>query len=300
MEKLPEYHATYRKILLDTFKYVINFLNNHNLKWFCCYGTLIGAVRHHGLIPWDDDVDICMPKKDFDILISIKDELEIDHYKFLSFSDTGYYCPHSKIINTNTTIWEREMYPFLTGVFVDIFPLYTVNLSGKELKDSLLRYKSLSKSVIRTTKNIPPRLFFRSLLTSHDRMWREFFINKIRFPKYKNGYYLKLLKEYGEQLYKKDGKYAVCLAILDYGEKEIIKESVFSDFVEVPFEDFIVRIPIGYHEYLSQLYGDYMTPPPEEERTPKHDALRYYINLKEGLSLKEVKRRLRRGEKEAY
>ena len=80
------YQTRYKQKLLETFNYVIQFLNAHNLRWFCCYGTLIGAIRHKGLIPWDDDIDICMPKEDYDRLKLIKDEMEKDHYRFLSLA----------------------------------------------------------------------------------------------------------------------------------------------------------------------------------------------------------------------
>lgn len=300
MEASLDFQTRYKKVLLRTFKYVIEFLNAHNLQWFCCYGTLIGAVRHNGLIPWDDDVDICMPKDDFDKLVSFSNELEENHYRLLSFSNVGYNCPHSKIIDTNTTIWEREHYPFITGVFVDIFPLYKVDNKDLKLKEELRKYKELSKSVIRTTKKIPFRFFLRSILNDHDRVWREYLINMIIYPKCRNKYYFNKLKVFEETIYNKNGEYAICLAILEYGDKEIMKASYFSDFLEVPFEDFKVRIPIGYHQYLSQLYGDYLTPPPEDERVPKHDSTRYYTNLNEGLTIKEVRRRMKSKGKKGF
>ena len=298
MEVSPEFQDKYKQLLLKAFQHVIEFLDSHNLKWFCCYGTLIGAVRHSGLIPWDDDVDICMPKEDFDKLVAIKDELEKDHYKFLSFSDLGFYCPHCKIIDTNTTLWENEYYPFITGVFVDIFPLLNTDISGDEAKEAFVTEKSLSNLVMRTVKKIPFNYFLKSVLDDHDWKWREYLINMIKYPRSKNKYYLKKLQSFDSRLFQADGENAVCPAVLEYGEKELMKASYFSDYIEVPFEGFMVRIPVGYHEYLSQLYGDYMTPPPEEQRIPKHHY--YYINLNEGLSLKEVKKRIKKGERVVF
>ena len=291
------YQTRYKQKLLETFDYVIQFLNAHNLRWFCCYGTLIGAIRHKGLIPWDDDIDICMPKEDYDRLRLIKDEMEKDHYRFLSLADNGYYCAHSKVIDSDTTIWEREHYPFMSGVFVDIFPLYFID-SCQDIEKTIKDYQALYLECRRTIKKIPFKTFLKSLFVDHDRVWREFIKNRISYPSYKHEYFLNRFLNFEKQLNQENGEYAICLSLLAYGAKEIMKASYFSDYIEMPFEGLNVRVPIGYHEYLTQLYGDYMTPPPVEKRESKHDML--YVNLNEGLSISEVKKRMKKGETKVF
>ena len=299
MTESSEYRSKYNKIMLDTFRYLVDFLNAHNLRWFCSYGTLIGAVRHQGLIPWDDDIDICMPKDDFDRLVSIKDEIENNsHYRIVSILDKGYYYAIGKIIDTNTTLWEDEIYPFITGVYVDIFPLYKTLYTGDKLIETRKNFESLYISCIRTVKKIPFKSFFRSLFVDHSRVWREYIINKIVYPKYRHNYFLKKFKEYDNQLNNNTGDSALCYACFEY--KEVTKAEYYSGYLEVPFEDFKVKIPIGYHEILSNIYGDYMTPPPVDKRKSRHNSMRYYINLKEGLTISEAKKRIKKGERQLY
>ena len=300
MEASSQYQEKYNSLLINTFKYVVEFLNSHNLRWFCCYGTLLGAVRHKGRIPWDDDIDICMPKEDFEKLRTIKDEIEKDHYKFVSLADKGYHYAIGQIFDTNTTLWEREVYPFIKGVYVDIFPLYRTELAGERLADSKRMFKYRFISTIRTVKQIPFTAFMRSFFIEHDRKWREFIINLLFYPRFTYKYYYNKFKKYDDQLNMDKGETVLSYPSWEYGDKDLMDYRYFSDYIEVPFEDFTVRIPVGYHDYLTKIYGDYMTPPPIEKRGPKHDDLRYYINLNEGLSLAEVKKRIKRGEKKVY
>ena len=300
MLTVPAYQDKYNRILLDTFRFLVEFLDTHNLRWFVYGGTCIGAVRHHGLIPWDDDVDICMPKEDFDKLFSLKKELEKNHYKLVSLADEGYYYAHCKFIDTDTTLWEHEWYPFLTGVFVDIFPIYTTELKGEALKESMHTYRSLFNKCMRTVKRIPFKSFLKSLFVKHDRIFLEYIINKISYPHFKYRKALKQFNEYESKLDMKRGETSLCYSSFKYGEKEILKTAYFADYIEMPFEDFKVRVPSGYHEYLTQVFGDYMTPPSEDKRVVEHGDLRYYINLNEGLKLSEVRERIKKGEREVY
>ena len=300
MEASSQYQEKYKSLLINTFKFVVEFLNSHNLRWFCCYGTLLGAVRHKGIIPWDDDIDICMPKEDFEKLRTIKDEIEKDHYKFVTLADKGYHYAIGQIFDTNTTLWEYEAYPFIKGVYVDIFPLYRTELAGEQLAESKRIFKYRFISTLRTVKQIPFTAFMKSFFIDHDRKWREFIINLFFYPRYTYKYHYNKFKKYDDQLNMDKGDTVLSYPSWEYGDKDLMDYSYFSDYIEVPFEDFTVRIPVGYHDYLTQIYGDYMTPPPIEKRGPKHDDLRYYINLNEGLSLAEVKKRMKRGEKKVF
>ena len=299
MDKTVTLQEKYKSILLSTFKYVIDFLEAHNLKWFVCAGTLLGAIRHQGMIPWDDDIDICMPKDDYDKLIAIKEELIKDNYKLLSLSNPGYYCTSCKIVNTNTTLWERERYPFIIGVFIDIFPIYQTDLPQQNLIERINKCDSLFVSYLRTIKRIPFHEFLQSLFVDHSRVWREYIINKLSFSR-KRTFYLEQFNKYEQQLHMGKGENSVFYYAFGGGEKLIRKTSWYDDYIMKPFEDFSVRVPVGYHHDLTLSYGDYMTPPPEKERVETHKDLRYYINLNEGLTLAEVKRRIKRGEREVY
>ena len=106
---------------------------------------------------------------------------------------------------------------------------------------------------------------------------------------------MRIFEDYEKSIHQDDGKYAVSLASMRYGYgKEIFKSEWFDSYVVYPFADTEIRVPIGYDEYLKSVFGDYMQLPPVEKRISDHK--KYYVNLKEGLTLEETKKRIKRGE----
>ena len=137
------FESEYKRILLDTFRFLISFLNQHNLRWWVAYGTAIGAIRHHGLIPWDDDIDIWMPREDYETLILLKQEMMkcsggrygIGHIK----ADVDYAARFAKVMDMTTTVQAKRFIPSVMGVWVDIFPLdstsESISIIGQKYKE---------------------------------------------------------------------------------------------------------------------------------------------------------------------
>lgn len=272
--------------LIEAFKFTIALFNKHKLKWFVGGGTCIGAVRHHGLIPWDDDVDLYMPRDDYNKLLNLKEDLNETNYELVSWHGKKTTIPFAKIVNKNTTIWETKYRPYLSGVFIDIFPM---DLSDRRIDElvvdldyynKLLRkYRSSMSSY--TLKDILQLAFHkkRSLVKEG--------IESLFTKSYSKKYLNKLISLDNKNNCQHGDYYVLFSACFVYSyEKEIFKKEWFDDYIIMPFEDFEVRVPIGYHEYLSHVYNDYMKLPPKEERYPRHD--RYYINLSERKTIKEI------------
>ena len=117
----------------------------HNLKFFLMFGSLLGAVRHHGFIPWDDDMDVAMPRKDYDRLLQLKDEFEFPYFLQTPYTDTGYFYAHAKLRNSNTSALDQ---PFLyqnfnLGMFIDILPIDNLNKNG-----GMERFKHIHKLIL--------------------------------------------------------------------------------------------------------------------------------------------------------
>ena len=280
----------YRFILLDLFRRFIVFCDEFSVNYFCSGGTTIGAIRHHGFIPWDDDIDLFMKREDYNRLLMLKEELQGRGIGLEGIQCNGYFGTFLKIWDLNTTMWELEEIPFVYGIYIDIFPLdYTDDSLDKFLKKykkrrrlclcyqlSLMRF-SIS-TFIRRVKQRDYKFIIKGLLS-------------LFIPHSLSGRIRKqiLVEDLKEQ--RNIGTYLASY-YGDYWEREYYKAEWFNGYKVVDFESLKVRIPIGFHEYLTQNYHDYMKLPPKEKQVSHH--YHYYLNMEKGMSLDEVREILKK------
>ena len=256
-------------------------MNKHNLKWWAAYGTAIGAVRHHNIIPWDDDVDICMPREDFDKLSNLKGEFDKTPYKLMVMGDDDLFTSESKIVLRESS-WQEKSFHFCnTGVYIDIFPLDSIDNTIDDIVKIQNRFLKLNRkyylSLVRTSLS----LLLDSLLHAE---FKDVLVQilGIIYPYKKKAKYLQDFNALIDTL-KKGGDCGYLVSFCGiYGKKDIFNRELFAHTIEMPFDDFYVKMPARYDEWLRNIYGNYMQLPPEEKRISHHNQ--YYVNLSRRLS----------------
>lgn len=278
----------FKQKLLETFEAFDKFCTSHDIKYYVAYGTLIGAIRDHGLIPWDDDIDVWMLPEDYNRFRSYRGKVE-GHYDIMTEEDENYWLHQLiKFVDTDTSLWEVEEYACVTGVYIDVFPLYECNSEDAYRKkkefDGYLSFfwHSMRRYSLRKILSTLYHLNFRYF----GEILKDTFYYRPLHPFYQRKYdrFLEEIKS------DKGDKYVSYAA--DYGEREVFDKDLFQSVVRLPYEGKEAEAPVGYHQILTQLYGDYMQLPPIEKRISNHPHL--FLDLDRRWSKKEIKAYLRK------
>lgn len=252
--------------LLDKF---VSICDKYNLEYYLAGGTLLGAVRHEGFIPWDDDIDVGMPRKDFNKFIEICMK-ELDKEYFLDCYKTNKYCYNTFIkLKLNNTIFLEESIENLNinhGIWIDIFPYddVTKNLGKIEkIKKKLVTY---SHTICRIkNKNYLGELSKSKYLT----------IKFISFF-FSNRFINSMLHKILQFNLNKNNKYICSYGSVYDLDKEVLEKSDFFPIIELPFAGKKYKCPKNYDKILKKLYGDYMKlPPKKDQRTHNPKMIKF-------------------------
>lgn len=275
----------YIAILLQTMKAFDAFCSEHDLRYFACGGTAIGAVRHKGMIPWDDDIDVYMPREDYERLIELQDKLSDSPYELVGPMTKGYYLPFSKFSYRHSTVWEYEAFPCLFGVYVDIFVLDETADSITEIAPLADQYKYYLDRYLRSLQRHDCGRLFR-LATQRNLKGLVSSIWDILYYIPRRSLLRRKCEILLADLRKLRGNNYICYGLSITNEREIFPKELFREYVYMPFDNIKVRMPIGYDQYLTQQYGDYMSPPPLSGRESTHE--KFYLDLERRLSIHEI------------
>ncbi len=261
----PEELRKWQMKMLEILVYFRDFCEKHHLQFYIAWGTLIGALRHKGFVPWDDDIDVQMPREDYEKLLRIWNK-EADTSRFVCEVTSNDFCnrfPMATIRNVNTTcIYDHSVNDDIChGLKIDVEFLDVVS------KNRYVRaFDRLCAFILAlyTTRRLPKRASF--IKTCIARLF--FLICPTNSLKWKVSQWLeKRIKRYNPG---DDDDWVGYLAIMPS------PKSSYSKTIWVDFEGYKMPAPVGYDQILRDYYGDYMQYPPEEQRKPATDNLIFY------------------------
>lgn len=248
-------------VLLEMLYKYDQVCKKYNLKYFLIYGSLLGAVRHKGFVPWDDDLDVCMPRADYEKFIQLSEEFTDPLFLQTPYTDKNYFYTPARIRNNNTTgVVELFKHAgFNQGVWFSIFPLDFWDDNGGEERYLKIRQLAMHNSTYMRLKN--PNL------SDKDKARVAAYLAEHRDP----------LQDYEEihrlaSSCKDPNSEHVMMAVitLEKYERKLLHAADFASSVDIDFEGLKIPAPSGYENVLHFLYGDYMQFPPMEQRGLKH------------------------------
>lgn len=246
-----------------------HFCKENNLRYYLSGGTLLGAIRHKGFIPWDDDIDVCMPRNDYEKLIEIFPEVYKNRYILKSIQRKNFVFPFIKLIDSNTKIFSKYNNSYVdSNLWIDILPVDGLPKDNKKLS---LLYKSVT--------------FYRKLLMLNFANMGQ---GRTKLKKFFKPMAILIAKVIGvNKCIKKIEKIA---KIYDYNKSDYVgvitwglygvgermKKNEFEKSVYVDFEGYKFPTFSCWDSYLKGLYKNYMELPPIEKRIT-HEIEAYYI-----------------------
>lgn len=249
-----------KQLQIEILQSVHDFCEANGLRYSLAFGTLLGAIRHKGYIPWDDDIDITMPRADYERFVK---SFKHQYFKVYDYrNDADYVLPFAKVADTRTLLEENANMKNI-GINMDIFPLDPLFDTQEECIDFL---KSLTP--------LKRKFRMKILKPSHKNVWWK----RIAIRMSKILVWNVSLKEIAAELNSRIANLKKNKALYwgtpagtdPYAYRSLYESKLFDSYILVKFEDREFYAPAGYDTMLRNYYGDYMQLPPEEKRTSPH------------------------------
>ena len=265
------------RIEMEIYEAMAGICESHGLRYYAGYGTALGAVRHGGFIPWDDDMDVCLPRKDYEAFIRYAPKELPEKMEVLGTGITeGYVLPYIKIHNRRTVFVEEtdQNLKYPTGIYVDIFPIDAAAPTEKLKKKHYMRCWRWARACVlagygrvklpegmNPAVQAPVRIACAGI--------HGVFRLACRKPE---DFHRRFVQE--ARRYETEGEPAEYVQMSDERTypPEYNKTGTLFPTQEVPFENIRIRIPGDADSYLKELYGDYMQLPPPEKRHNHYPA----------------------------
>ena len=258
-----------KEIEFDMLKMFDAFCKENNIRYFLAYGTLLGAIRYKKFIPWDDDVDVLVPREDYDRLLHLFQDNE--KYRLYAFEkNENYLFPFAKICDLET---RKDEFGYESGielgVDIDVFPLDAwdddFEKAKKEAKYIKRNMGYLRLSKLRKPDSVNPiKRFIKGIVMGYCKMLG-------------GKHYIKKILKASNKPEQQGTNYVGAKSWCVYGDRGIIPAEAFAEAIEVEFEGRMFPAPVGYDAYLSCLYGNYLPEPPKEKQKTHHSFKAYRL-----------------------
>lgn len=255
------------KVEIDLLTELLRVCKKYDLRIMVYSGTMLGAIRHKGFIPWDDDMDVAMPRKDYEKLLNVaSNEFKIPFFFQTALTDSKFFVEYARLRNSNTTgmvTWNKSI-DYNNGIYIDIFPLDGYIENKIKLNLQLIKRKFLKQ-------------FLSTYYADEDYISKKpaFMVHLLQVVAKKKPYKY-WYDKFTKNLCKYNGKTKTITQMTHQRfvvEKYWCTEEDFDNLIWVPFENIEVPVPVKYDEFLKRFYGDYMKFPPVEERGEWHGGV---------------------------
>ena len=248
-------------IELDLFQELLRVCKKHDIKVFAYAGTILGAVRHKGFIPWDDDMDACLERKEYEKLLAVAPYEFKDPYFFQTDeTDKKYFTGFSRLRNSNTTgiITGMEDIDYNNGIYIDVFVLD--DMPENKFKRTL---QLDARAIVFKLVN----LYYNDDLQGIKKVIKSILVNMV-----KRGSLVKLYNKL-LQISKDSNKVTLMTHSKAYCKRYWCYKEDLKEQIMLPFENIMIPVPQNYERMLENFYGDYMKFPPVEERGEWHEGI---------------------------
>ena len=259
-----------QKKQLEIFVKFIELCEKNNLNYFLIGGSALGAIRHKGFIPWDDDLDVGMLREDFEKFCELQPQLEGTNYFIQTYkSDPNYIYSFAKLRDSSTTFIENfyKYHRINHGVWIDIMPIDGITDKDIPREKCMGRMKRFFAQI---------NLSYLGALKRkvHKETWfKDILLNIVAYPfslfninHYRQKRMEKMAKKYPFDKATLAGNYHFAWS----GKVEGLPPKLYTETIDVPFENITAKVVKEYDKYLTCLYGDYMTPPPADKQEGHH------------------------------
>ena len=257
-----------KRIQVEILDQVHSFCKNNEITYYLSSGSLIGAIRHKGYIPWDDDIDIYMPRLDYERFLSIYKD-DSNSYRVRSLrTDASYSLAYAKVERVGTKLIERVDNPLDIGVNIDIFPVDGVPDDLTQRKKYFSKIQSIRNRMI--FKDVSLSFRHRGLLKNIVLL-----LGKVCLL---NRSLRSLAEDLDAMIDKSlnDSNF-VCNLVMGNGINSIFRRESLGGIIQVEFEGKRYDTMLGYDDYLTKTYGDYMKLPPTALRVSHHSFYAYWM-----------------------